>query len=191
MMLKPLLALSALSLPVAALTAQSPTAPVQPAQWTLAGGAQGCAVHATSPQGTVMSILAGAGQQNLVFLVQNPRWSSLEDGQRYDIAVEFDDAGPWQMQAVAKTEIDQDGPGLMFVVPASDQRGLDFIAEFVKAGGMQIESEGRSLTSLPIGSGQSAMTALARCMSQQLGGGEATSATTSTAFEGAGPAIRI
>jgi hypothetical protein len=190
-MLKPLLALSALSLPVAALTAQAPAATVQPAQWTLAGGEQGCAVHASSPQGTVMSILAGAGQDNLVFLVQNPGWSSLEDGQRYDIAVEFDEGGPWQMQAVAKTEIDQDGPGLMFVVPPGDQRGLAFIAEFVKAGGMQIESEGRSLTSLPLGSGQSAMTALARCMTQQLGGGTGQPTTTSTAFEGGGPAVKI
>lgn len=188
-MLKSLLALSALSLPVAALTAQAPTAPVQPAQWTLAGGEQGCAVHANSPQGTVVSILAGAGQQNLVFLVQNPRWSSLQDGQRYDIAVEFDGSGPWQMQAVAKTEIDQDGPGLMFMVPPGDQRGLDFIAEFVKADGMKIDREGQRLTSLPIGSGQSAMTALARCMSQQLGGGEAS--TTPAAYEGGGPAIKI
>ena len=188
-MLKPLLALSALSLPVAALTAQAPTAPVQPAQWTLAGGEQGCAVHASSPQGTVMSILAGAGQPNLVFLVQNPRWSSLKDGERHTIAVEFDDAGPWQMQAVAKTEIDQDGPGLMFTIPPGDKRGLDFIAEFVKANGMQIDSDGERLTSLPIGSGQSAMTALARCMSQQLGGGAATATT--TAFEGGGPAIKL
>lgn len=187
-MLKPLLALSALALPAATLTAQQ-TPAAQPAQWTLAGGEQGCAVHASSPQGTVVSILAGAGQENLVFLVQNPSWSSLRDGQRYEIAVEFDEGGPWQMQAVAKTEIDEDGPGLMFVVPASDKRGLDFLAEFVKAGGMQIESEGRSLTSLPLGSGQSAMTALARCMSQGLGGQEAV--RTEATFEGGGPAIKI
>jgi hypothetical protein len=76
-MLKSLLAVAAMSLPAAALVAQAPESQprVQPAQWTLAGGTQGCAVHASSPQGTVVSILAGAGQEDLLFLVQNPRWS--------------------------------------------------------------------------------------------------------------------
>lgn len=189
-MLKPLLALSALSLPVAALTAQAaPTARVQPAQWTLAGGAQGCAVHASSPQGTVVSILAGTGQESLLFLVQNPSWSQLQDGEKYDIAVEFDQDGPWELQAVAKTEIDEDGPGLMFVVPQADKRGLDFITEFVGANGMQIRQAGQSATSLPLGSGQSAMTALAKCMGQMFGGGTAT--TTTTAFEGGGRPVKL
>ena len=188
-MLKPLLALSVLALPAAALTAQQPQTPrPQPAQWTLAGGAQGCAVHASSPQGTVVSILAGAGQENLLFLVQNPRWS-LEDGQRYTIAVEFDQSGPWELQAVAKTEIDQDGPGLMFVVPQAKERGLDFLGEFVAASGMQIRRDGQNLTSLPLGTGEKAMTELAKCMGQVFGGHAPTA--TEAAFEGGGPAIKL
>jgi hypothetical protein len=189
-MLKSLLAVAAMSLPAAALVAQAPESQprVQPAQWTLAGGTQGCAVHASSPQGTVVSILAGAGQEDLLFLVQNPRWS-LQDGRKYDIAVAFDGSQPWDLQAVAKTEIDSDGPGLMFVVPQGDRQGLDFIAQFVGASGMQIRSEGAALTSLPLGTGRNAMTALAGCLGKMMGGTETSPA--GHTFQGGGPAIKI
>lgn len=161
-MLKPLLAVSLLALPVAVATAQTTAAPTT--QWTVAGGNQGCAVHTSSQQGTVVSILAGPGQDSLLFLIQNPAWSSLKDGGSYDIAVEFDDAGPWQLKAVAKTEIDQDGPGLMFAVPPGQKQGSDFITEFVQAAGMKIDGQGQRMGSLPLGSGRSAMTALAQCI---------------------------
>ncbi len=187
-MLKSLLAVSALSLPAAALIAQAPQARVEAAQWTLAGGSQGCAVHSSSPQGTVVSILAGAGQDDLLFLVQNPEWA-LDDGRRYEIAVAFDGSEPWELQAVAKTEIDADGPGLMFVVPEGDRQGLDFIAQFAGARGMQIRSDGTRLASLPLGSGRSAMTALAGCLGKMMGGAEASNA--GYTFEGGGPAIKI
>ncbi len=160
-MLKPLLAVAFLTAPIAAATSQSP-APA--ARWTVAGGEQGCAVHTSAPQGTVVSILAGPGQEGLLFLVQNPSWSTLKDGGQYDIAVEFDQEGPWEMKAVAKTEIDDDGPGLMFSVPPGQKQGADFITEFVGASGMHIRGNGQRLGSLPLGSGRSAMTALAQCM---------------------------
>ena len=158
-MLKPLLAVSLLALPFAAAPAQAPSA-----QWTVAGGEQGCAVHTPSGDGMVVSILAGPGQEALLFLIQNRAWSSLKDGGSYDIAVEFDDAGPWQLKAVAKTEIDQDGPGLMFAVPPGQKSGSDFITEFVQAAGMKIDGQGQRMGSLQIGSGRSAMTALAQCI---------------------------
>lgn len=158
-MLKPLLAVSLLALPFAAAPAQTPTA-----QWTVAGGEQGCAVHTPSGEGMVVSILAGPGQESLLFLIQNRSWSSLRDGGSYDIAVEFDDEGPWQLKAIAKTEIDQDGPGLMFAVPPGQKSGSDFITEFVQAAGMKVEGQGQRLGSLSIGSGRSAMTALAQCI---------------------------
>lgn len=186
-MLKSLLAAAILAAPSAVVTAQNTAPRVQPAQWTLAGGEQGCAVHASS-QGTVVSILAGTGQDNLIFLVQNPNWR-LQDGERYPIAVEFDRSGPWQLNAVAKTEIDADGPGLMFAVPPGDERGADFITEFVAADGMQIRRDGQNLTSLPIGSGESAMTALAQCMGQVMGGGEVQ--RTQAVYEGGGRAIAL
>ncbi len=183
-MLKAFAAFALLAAPATISTAQSPT---QVAQWTLAGGQQGCAVHASSPQGTVVSIVAGAEQSNLMFLVQNRSWR-LQDGQRYQIAVEFDEDGPWQLQAVARTQIDQDGPGLIFAVPAGEERGLKFISEFVGASGMALSREGAGTAAVPLGSGQSAMTALAQCLSQ---GGSADAPGVTEAGFGGGRAVKI
>lgn len=183
-MLKPLLAISLFAFPVAAATAET-----EPARWTVAGGTQGCAVHASSPEGTVVSILAGPGQDSLLFLIQNRAWSSLQDGSSYDIAVEFDDAGPWELKAVAKTEIDQDGPGLMFAVPPGQKQGSDFITEFVQAAGMKVDGQGQRMGSMQIGSGRSAMTALAQCIGRVFANQPVT--TEEPQRVGAGPAITI
>jgi hypothetical protein len=174
-MLKPLLAVAFLTGPIAAATSQSP-APA--AEWTVAGGDQGCAVHASSPQGTVVSILASPGQEGLLFLIQNRSWSTLKDGGQYDIAVAFDDRDPWQMKAVAKTQIDGDGPGLMFTVPPGQKGGSDFIGAFAQAAGMNISGDGQRLGSLPLGSGRSAMTALAQCMGKAFASQPTTGDTT-------------
>jgi hypothetical protein len=117
-MLKPFAALAFLAASTTALAAPAPT-PV--AQWTLAGGDQGCAVHASAPGGTVVSIIAGAGQDNLMFLVQNPGWS-LREGEKTTIAVAFDGSGPVQIPAVSRTNIDSDGPGLVFAAAAARSR---------------------------------------------------------------------
>ena len=183
-MLRAFAALALLAAPATITTAQSPT-PI--AQWTLAGSQQGCAVHASSPQGTVVSIIAGAEHSNLMFLVQNRSWR-LQDGERYQIAVEFDEEGPWQLQAVGRTEIDQDGPGLIFAVPPGDERGLKFISEFVGASGMQLSRQGVGSTAVPLGSGQSAMTALAQCLSK---GGSGDAPNVTEAGFGGGRAVKI
>lgn len=183
-MFKPLLAVSVLALPFAATPAQSP-----PATWSVAGGEQGCAVHTASGPGTVVSILAGPGQEGLLFLMQNNEWSSLRDGAQYDIAVEFDQEGPWQLKAIAKTEIDQDGPGLMFAVPPGQKQGADFITEFVQAAGMKIDGEGQRMGALQLGSGRSAMTALAQCIGRVFAKQPVTEKPAETL--GDGPAVTI
>jgi hypothetical protein len=188
-MLKPFAAFVLLATPLAAPVAQTPR-PV--AQWTLAGGNDGCAVHTSSQQGTVISVVAGAGQQNLIFLVQNPGWS-LRDGARYEIAVAFDGGAPWQLQATGRTNIDSDGPGLIFALPAADEdREGDFLNEFVSARGMQLQREGEPLASMPLGTGRSAMTALAQCLGRVWSGqtpGETPNVT--EAGLGGGNAIKI
>ncbi len=183
-MLKPFAALAVLAASATALAAPAPTSI---AQWTLAGGDQGCAVHASSPGGTVVSIIAGQGQDQLMFLVQNRGWS-LRDGEETTIAVAFDQGGPWQLPAVARTNIDQDGPGLLFAVRLAEKRGSDFITQFVAAKGMQVSRDGRSLSSVPLGSGQSAMTALAGCLGKVMSGEQPN--VTEAGF-GGGRAIKI
>ncbi len=163
-MLKPLLACVALAaLPAAALSQQ----PAQAAgEWKVSGSPSGCIAHTTLPQGTVVSVLAGAGQESLLFLIQNRGWSSLEDGSRHELAVQLDGQSDFKFDAVAKTELDSDGPGMMFAVPPGEADGARFLAEFSKASGMAVAEEGRSITNVRLTGGATAMTALAQCMAK-------------------------
>jgi len=183
-MLKPFVALAFFA---ASTTAHAAPAPTPVAQWTLAGGDQGCAVHASAPGGTVVSIVAGTGQSDLMFLVQNPGWS-LRDGEKTTIAVAFDGSGPVQIPAVSRTNIDSDGPGLVFAVPIGEAQGKAFINQFVAAKGMQFSRDGRSISNVPLGSGQSAMTALAQCLGKVWSG---QSPNVTEAGIGGGRAIKI
>lgn len=158
------------ALPAAALS-QSPA--VAGSDWTVSGGAEGCIAHTTLPQGHVVSVLAGAGQPSLLFLIQNQRWSALEDGDRHQLAVQLDGQSPWEFEAIARTELDSDGPGLLFQVPPGEQEGARFLAEFARAGGMSVGEGGRSLASLRLSGGNTAMTALAQCMAKMWGGASA------------------
>jgi hypothetical protein len=175
-MLKPLLACMLLAAPAAISAAQTPaaqapTAPrAAPGEWTVSGSAQGCILYGSSAQGTVVSILAGPGQDALIFLVQNRQWSSLQDGTKHAVAVAFDGRNEWNFEAVAKTELDSDGPGLLFAVKPGEEEGVNFITQFAAANGMRIDRDGQQLASLPVGDGNTAMAALAQCMGKMYSG---------------------
>jgi hypothetical protein len=192
-MLKPLLAcLSLAALPAAAISqpAASPGAPA----WKVSGSSSGCIAYTTLPQGTVVSVLAGAGQDNLLFLIQNRGWEKLEDGNRYQLAVQLDGRSSYQFDAVAKTELDQDGPGIMFAVPPGEKEGARFIAEFAHASGIAVGKQGQSLANARITGGSTAMTALAQCMSKLWSGGgsaETPDSPQRPAAIGAGKTIKL
>lgn len=171
-MMKPLLAVLALAaLPAAAVSQAQVSAAPGPGNWTVNAGEGGCIAYASLPQGTVVSLLAGAGQESVLFLIQNKGWSSLEDGSTHKIAVQLDGRSPFQFNAVARTELDSDGPGLLFAVPPGEQEGAKFLAEFAAASGMNLGEEGRSIAQLRLAGGGTAMTALAKCMASMWGGG--------------------
>jgi hypothetical protein len=162
-MVKPLFACLALAaLPSAALSQQS----AAPGDWKVSGSASGCIAHTTLPQGTVVSVLAGTGQESLLFLIQNRSWESLEDGSRHELAVQLDGGSKFEFEAVAKTELDSDGPGLIFAVPPGEADGARFIAEFAKSAGMAVGEDGEAIASVRLTGGGSAMTELAQCMSR-------------------------
>jgi hypothetical protein len=190
-MLKPLLAcLSLAALPAAAISQPAASA----AAWKVSGSPSGCIAYTSLAQGTVVSVLAGAGQDNLLFLIQNPGWDTLEDGSRYRLAVQLDGRSNYQFDAVAKTELDSDGPGIMFAVPPGEKEGARFLAEFAKASGFAVGQRGRSLANARIAGGSSAMTELAQCMSRLWGGGSAAAspeASQRPAAIGAGKAIKL
>jgi hypothetical protein len=164
-MMKPLLAvLASAALPAAAIS-QSPDS------WTVKASEDGCIAYSSLPQGTVVSLLAGSGQEALVFLIQNKSWSSLRDGTPHKLAVQLDGDSRFQFDAVARTDLDSDGPGLLFSVPPGEQQGAKFLAEFASARGMNLGEDGRQLAALRLTGGGTAMAALAKCMSSMWAGG--------------------
>jgi hypothetical protein len=122
-----------------------------------------------------MSVLAGPGQPTLLFLMQNKQWSSLEDGSRHKVAVQLDGRNAYQFDAVAKTQLDADGPGLMFAVAPGEAEGAKFINELSTAAGMNVGRNGQQLEGARLNGGGSAMARLAQCMSSLWSGSEASS----------------
>ena len=162
-MMKPLLACLLLVVPAAA---NPETATGASGQWTVSGSAEGCIAHSTSGHGTVVSILGAPGQEDLVFLFQNNDWSALEDGGSYRLAVELDGRRSWEFDAVARTELDSDGPGFVFSVSP----GAEFVTQFAAARGMEFGSEGETLDNLSLTGGDTAISGLANCMSSLIAG---------------------
>ena len=177
-MLKPLLAcLTLATLPAAALAQSS-------GEWTVSGSQAGCIAHTTLPQGTVLSVLAGPGQENLLFLIQNRGWSTLQEGSRHKVAVQLDDRSPYQFEAIAKTELDADGPGLIFSVAPGEAEGAKFIQELASADGLNVGQNGRQLEGARLHRAGPAMTQLAQCMSRLWGAGQAASAPAAAEAKG-------
>lgn len=163
-MLKPLLALTFLTaLPAAA---QSPNG-----QWAVAGSAEACMIHQASSRGTIMSVTAMPGEEAFLFVIQNQALAGLTDGQKYPIAVEFDDKGEWEIEAIAEHELDRDGPGLVFAVRPGRDDGRSFIQEFTSASAMQIGRGGTLLDNFSLSNGRAAMTGLATCLGNIWAGG--------------------
>jgi hypothetical protein len=147
------------ALPGAAATAQV----TKIGEWSLERAPEGCMVYSTTDRGSVLSVSALAGRDSLSFLVQNKGWSSLEEGPRA-LQVAFDSGRSWPVEAVARHDIDSDGPGLLFAVkPASSARG-DFVDQFAAASGMRITSNGEQIDSLALSGSQEALGALAQCI---------------------------
>lgn len=135
--------------------------------WTVANDPEGCLVHTTERPGTMLSMFALPRQEGIGFLLQNRKWGDLEDGAVYPLTIRFDDGSEWPVPAVARTQIDEDGPGLYFAVrPGAGESGRDFIGEFAGAGGMRIANEDMVVETLRLTNSRGATVALARCLSR-------------------------
>jgi hypothetical protein len=173
----PLSAISASVAPASAAQATQPrpvpaTGQENLGEWIVAGSERGCAIHASGGNGTVVSVIGFRGEDKFAVMLQNHRWSSLQNGERYQLSVEFDDRGAWPISAIAQQEIDADGPGLLFAVqPGANARGESFMAEFATARVMQFSRDGQPIGRVVLGDGHTATVALAQCMAQLWNGG--------------------
>ncbi|HYJ84278.1 MAG TPA: hypothetical protein VEW26_15710 [Allosphingosinicella sp.] len=154
---------------MAALLAAAPVGAISAPQeksegWALAAMPNGCMVQAVSPHGTMLSIWAFAGEEKLGFLLQNRGWE-VEDGEKTPIQVEFAGDRAVPVEAIARANIDSDGPGLYFTVEPG-KRG-SFLAAFTSAEGMSISRDGDEVDTLPLAGSRGAMTDLALCLSER------------------------
>lgn len=140
--------------------------------WQLARMPNGCMVQAVSPQGTMLSIWGFAGQGQLGLLLQNRDWSSLRDGERYRLSVDFVGVRSVPVEATAREHIDSDGPGFFFTVEPGGTSGNSFLDAFSTAKGMAISQGGEKMDVLPLAGGRGAMASLARCLSERWGSAE-------------------
>ncbi|TMJ11404.1 MAG: hypothetical protein E6G94_16165 [Alphaproteobacteria bacterium] len=135
--------------------------------WGLSQVPDGCMVHASSPQGTVVSIWGFAGQDKLGVLVQNRGWDSLQEGRQYQLKVAFDADKAWPVAATGRLNIDEDGPGLFFAVhPGSQSKEAGFFEAFAEAKGMDITRNGTKIDTVPLAGSRTAMVAFAQCLGQ-------------------------
>lgn len=183
-MLKPLFAFLLLATPSVGAISQSTSQTTPAGQWRLASGGGGCMVHAASGRGTVLSIAASPDQEALLFIVQNPQLGMLESGGKYPVEVEFDEMGPWQIDAVAQQDLDRDGPGVIFAVRPGREDGSNFIKEFASASGMHFGREGAKMDSLPLNGSRPAMAQMAQCMGDMVSEASAAEAEDEPMFEG-------
>ncbi|TFI59860.1 hypothetical protein E2493_03255 [Sphingomonas parva] len=160
-MFRRLIAAFLLAAPSGAALAQSDEA----GDWALAAMPNGCMVQATSPKGTMLSIWGFAGEEKLAFLLQNRDWRTLRDGDNYDLKLDFLGVRSLPVEATARENIDQDGPGFFFTVEPG--AGASFLDAFASAEGMRINEGGRSVDTLSLAGGRGAMSALARCLSDR------------------------
>jgi hypothetical protein len=169
-MFRLLLASSSLAAALASAPAQSAPAAAPDAAasgWGLSRSPSACMLHASSAGGTVLSVWGFAGQEKIGFLLQNRRWDSLRDGQSYDLQLDFLGVRALPVEAVARRDLDSDGPGYFFsVAPGEAQSGSALIDALAAARGLEISRDGNKVDRLELAGSREAMAGLARCMSE-------------------------
>jgi hypothetical protein len=135
-------------------------------RWGLARAPGSCMLHASTEQGSVVSIWSFAGQSKIGFLIQNREWSALREGEHYDLKVDFLGVREWPVEATGRLNLDSDGPGYFFTVEAGDHSGGGFLDALATAKDMAISRDGAAMDSLPLTGSREAVSSLAHCMSE-------------------------
>ena len=116
----------------------------------------GCVAAATFQDQTTIWF-GFSGDQNRAFLaLTNPRWRSLESGQTYQILIRAGDQGKWRGNFVG---FDRNGDKGLFSSGLKER----FVADLSDAGQLQVEFEGRQITTASLAGSTEALQAVMGC----------------------------
>ena len=137
-----------------------------PEGWRLNQSAESCVLFTHVESGTTLGLVGDDDPSSLTFLLQNPAWRSLKRDTGYQVLIEFDNNGEWPVSAVGATDIDRDGPGLVFTrSTATTGDGDNFLIEFARASTMRVRlRSGVRVDSLRLRGADKATLALLGCM---------------------------
>ena len=125
--------------------------------WTVGKNesAGGCLAAATYQDGT--TIWVGFDEQGAgVIGFTNPKWRSIEAGQRYAIQMKARGGRNWRGTFVGTERKDEKG------IVADDAK-IDFLADFARAGGMGVFIDGKTVAKLSLSGSRAALDAVAAC----------------------------
>jgi hypothetical protein len=118
----------------------------------------GCFMFASYTRGTVIRVGIDQQNRNGYVLVGNDAWRSLQVGNRYELALQFDGDAPWRGRATARTI----GSGRMVFLHLPFERA-QFLVDFARRQTLTILYNGRVVTQLPLIGTRAATQELFRC----------------------------
>jgi hypothetical protein len=118
----------------------------------------GCFLLGSYTRGTVLRIGIDQQNGNGYIMVGNETWRSLQVGNRYDLALRFDNAAPWRGRATARTI----GSGSMRFLYLSFDRSR-FLVELARRLNLTISYNGQVVTQLPLRGTNAAVQEMIRC----------------------------
>jgi hypothetical protein len=98
---------------------------------------------------------------NVYMLVSDPSWNSLEAGKKYEMQIEFGNAGKWNGDATAVTLGDAETPFLWFDLVGSKVGG--FIDEFMREHNVKFFYKSKQILALKLTGSYKAGLKLAEC----------------------------
>ena len=105
----------------------------------------GCYTVASWNGGTILRIGLNPQEDNFYMLVGNEKWTSLNDGENYEIEIKFDNKPTWEVSATGL----QFNPGEVVYLHAESTK-FDFIEEFMRQSAMKISYQGKEIDTLKL-----------------------------------------
>lgn len=120
----------------------------------------GCFVYSVFEGNTVFRVGINRVKNNLYFMLADDDWRSLESGKVYDLSIEFDNEGAWQVPARG-TRLNEQAVALV----GQTSESL-FIVEFMERHVMKVRYEGDEIVRLSLDGSYRAVQEMFNCQKQ-------------------------